>query len=183
MISWREGVLVATVLTLGAGTARSDSPTFVTYQIDTTFVSPSFSAFCGFEVDITEVGPAKAKVFYDRNGTRIVREVDTQPGFTMTLSSPARGKSFSFPFGTTFHFEYPNGVTPGSPCVVTVSGLGYKVPGIPAEAGVVTYGNAKIMFLNPDGVPIVDFGPATAVNGHVIDPIAAIGALCSALAP
>jgi hypothetical protein len=93
------------------------------------------------------------------------------------------GKSFTFPFATTFHFDYPNGTAPGSPAVVTTRGLIDKVPGIPADAGVVTYANAKVLFVDSSGVPIVDFGPPTAFNGKVNDPAAAIAALCAALAP
>jgi len=153
------------------------------YQVQQTFASPSFSAACGFEVDITQSGPVKATVFYDSHGAGIIRELDTQPGFTYTLSSPQSHKSFSFPFGTAFHVDYTNGATAGSTAVVTATGLVDKVPGVPADAGSVTYGNAKVMFLNPDGVPIVDFGAPTAIKGRANDPAAAIAALCAALAP
>ena len=182
MAPLKQCLAAVLTLTLGAGMARSDSPTFVTIPLHRTFVSPSFSAFCGSEVDITQIGTLKATVFVDASGTQIIREIDTQPGFTLTVSSPVTGKSFSFPFATAFHFDYPSGTTPGSPAVVTARGLFDKVPGIAADAGTVSYGNATVLFLD-SGVPIVDFGAPTAVNGRVNDPVAAIAALCAALAP
>ena len=171
------------VLALGAGMVRADAPTFVTFELNRTFVSPSFSAACGFEVDVTQVGQLKGTVFHDQTGAQIIREIDTQPGFSLTLSSPASGKSFSFPFATAFHFDYPNGTTPGSLAVVTARGLFDKVPGIPADAGVVSYSRGTVLFVDPGGVPIVDFGAPTAFHGRENDPAAAIAALCSALAP
>src|SRR5262245_2405504 len=106
MTSLKRCFLMGVMMALGAGIARPDSPRFVTYQLDRTFVSPSFSAFCGFQVDITQVGPLKATVFYDASGAQIIREIDTQPGFTVKVSSPVSGKSFSFPFATAFRFDY-----------------------------------------------------------------------------
>ena len=178
-----SGCLIVLVLTLGAGTARADSPTFVSFEVNRTFVSPSFSAACGFEIRVTQTGTVKGTVFYDPSGTRIIKEIDTQPGFIVTVSSPSSGKSFSFPFATAFRFDYPNGTTPGSRAIVTASGLLDKVPGTPADAGTVTYGNGTVLFVDQNGVPIVDFGAPTAFRGSAVDPTAAIAALCTALAP
>src|SRR5262245_50889447 len=163
MSSLGRCLTVAVGLALTSGLLGSGPPTLITYQFKRTDASPSYSAFCGFEVDITRSGPLKAFLFYDQSGSRIIREIDTQPGFTYTLSSPQSGKSFSFPFGTAFRIEYPNGTTPGAPAVVTATGLMDKVPGIPAEAGTVTFGHATVLYLDPNGIPIVDFGPPTAI--------------------
>ena len=183
MLSSKLSCLIVLVLTFGAGTAWADSPTFVTYDINQMFVSPSFSALCGFEIDITQIGTLKGTVFYDPAGTMIIKEIDTQPRFTVKVSSPSSGKSFSFPFATAFRFDYPNGATPGSRAIVTANGLIDKVPGAPADAGAVTYGNGTVLFIDPSGAPIVDFGAPTAFNGSAVDPAAAIAALCAALAP
>ena len=182
MLRFKKGCIVGILLVAGFGTTMADAPRIVTFQVSQTFVSHSFSAFCGFEVVTSHTGPAKGILFYDRSGAAIIREIDTQPGFVVTVSSPASGRSFTFPFATRFHFDYPIGATPGAPAVVTAYGLFDKVPGIPADAGSVTYGNAKVLFLR-DGVPIVDFGPPTAINGKENDLATAIAALCSALAP
>jgi hypothetical protein len=53
------------MLALRAGVVHSDSPTFVTIQLNRTFISPSFSASCGFEVDITQVVVLKGVVFHE----------------------------------------------------------------------------------------------------------------------
>ena len=47
MVRFMLSCLIVPVLTLGAGTARADSPTFVSFEVNRTFVSPSFSAACG----------------------------------------------------------------------------------------------------------------------------------------
>src|SRR5262245_3951766 len=129
------------------------------------------------------MSPLYATVFYDASEAQIIREIDTQPVFTVKVSSPVSGKSFSFPFATAFRFDYSGGTTPGSHVVVTASGLVDKVPGIPADAGLVTFGNATVLFIDPNGVPIVEFGAPTAIKGKATDPAAALAALCAALAP
>ena len=183
MVSCKWCCLIVLALSLGTVTARADNPTFVTYEVNRTFVSPSFSALCGFEIDITQVGTLKGTVFYDPAGAMIIKEIDTQPGFTETVSSPFSGKSFTFPFATAFRMDYPNGATPGSPAIVTATGLTDKVPGIPADAGTVTYGQGTVLFVDPSGAPIVDFGAPTEFHGSLVDPATAIAALCAALAP
>jgi len=42
-----------------------------------------------------------------------------------------------------FADNYAGGVQPGSPAVVTATGLGDKIPGIPADAGIVTFGRGR----------------------------------------
>ena len=183
MPSFKLRCLIVLALTLRTGTVWADSPTFVTYEVNRTFVSPSFSAFCGFEIDITQIGTLKGTVFYDPAGTMIIKEIDTQPGFTVKVSSPSSGKSFSFPFATVFRFDYPNGATPGNRAIVMATGLLDKVPGVPADAGTVTYGNGTVLFIDQSGAPIVDFGVPTVFSGSAVDPATAIAALCAALAP
>jgi hypothetical protein len=165
-----------------ASRADATTPTFVTIQVNRTFVSPFFSAACGFAVTITEIGTLKATVFTDATGA-ILAETDTQPGYVIMYSSIQTGKAFAYPFSTVLHFDYPNGTTPGAPVLLVATGLADKVPGVPADAGLVTYGNATMLFVDPSGVPIVDFGPPTAFNGNVNNPLTAIAAGCAALAP
>jgi len=170
------------VLITVAVPVSATNPIFLTIAVNDTFVSPSFTAACGFEVSITEVGILKAKVFADDAGS-IVREIDTQPGFVTEFSSSESGKSFAYPFSTVFHFDYVNGTTPGVPVLVTATGLMDKVPGMSADAGRVTYGSATVLFVDPSGVPIVDFGEPTAINGRANDLGALVAAGCAALAP
>ena len=163
-------------------TSRAALPMFFTAEVNRTFVSPFFTAACGFEVSITEIGTFKATVFADQAG-EIMGELDTQPGFVITYSSAETGKQLSFPFSTVFHYEFPNGAEPGAPAIVTAVGLVDQVPGIPADAGRVIYGNATVLFVTPDGVPIVDFGEPTAFTGHLNDLATIAEAGCAALAP
>src|SRR5262245_37205516 len=177
----RGACVVLTALTLGQP-AHADRPTFFMAEVDRTFVSPFFSAACGFEVSITEVGTVKAKVHADATGN-IVSEIDTQPGYRVTYGSNASGKAFSFPFATVFHFDFPFGAAPGSPAIVIATGLVDKVTGLPADAGRVTYGEATVLFVDSNGVPIVDFGAPTAFTGHANDFDAIVETGCAALAP
>ena len=163
-------------------TANAAEPTRISIPIDTTAPSPLLTSACGFEVSINQVGTLKAAVFHDQSGA-ITREIDTQPGTRLILSSSTTGKSFSFPFSSTFRTEFPNGTTPGSEAVVTVTGLGDKVSGIPADAGQIVFAKATVLFVNSSGVPIVDFGPQSSSSGHSNSGITLVTAICSALAP
>ena len=163
-------------------TASAVKPTRISIPVDNTAPSPLLTSACGFDVSITQVGTLKATVFHDQSGA-IIREIDTQPGTRLILSSSTTGKSFSFPFSSTFRTEFPNGTTPGSEAVVTVTGLGDKVPGISADAGRIVFGNATVLFVNSSGIPIVDFGSQTLSNGRSNDATTLVTAICSALAP
>src|SRR5829696_3683985 len=165
-----------------ASTASAAAPTRISIPIDSTAPSRLLTSACGFDVSITQVGTLKAIVFHDQSGA-IIRELDTQPGTQLILSSSTTGKSFAFPFASVFRYEYPTGTTPGSEAVVTVTGLGDKVPGISADAGRIVFGNATVLFVNSSGIPIVDFGSQTLSNGRSNDATTLVTAICSALAP
>ena len=162
-------------------TASGASPTFVSFPINHTSPMPALTPVCGFDVSLTVAGTYKATVFYDQSGM-VVRELNTQPGTELIWSSPTTGKAFAYPFSTVFRTEYPNGTTPGSPAVVTMTGLGDKAPGIPADAGQLVFDNATVLFVNSDGVPIVDYGLPTSSHGDTNDRHALYAALCDALA-
>lgn len=172
--------LAAAVLALGIG-AEAAQPVFFAAEVNRTFASPFFTAACGFEVLITEVGTVKATVFRDADGS-IVREFDTQPGFVITYSSPESGKELTFPFATVFRYDFPSGATAGAPAIVTASGLMDKVPGVSADAGRIIFGSATVLFVDASGVPIVDFGAPSAFVGRVNDSSTLIEAGCAALA-
>ena len=173
--------LTLAVLVVGSA-VRANPPTFFTAVVNRTFISPFFTAACGFEVSISEVGTVKATVLSDQSG-EIVSEIDTQPGFVVTYSSSASGKEFFFPFATAFHYDFPSGVTAGSPAIVIATGLVDNVPGLPADAGRVVYGDATVLFVAPGGIPIVDYGAPTAFSGDANDFGAIVEAGCAALAP
>lgn len=162
-------------------TASGSGPTFVSFPINHPSPIPALTPVCGFDVSLTVAGTYKATVFYDQSGM-VVRELETQPDTQLIWSSPTTGKSFAYPFSAVFRTEYPNGTTPGSPAVATMTGLGDKAPGIPADAGRLVFDHATVVFVNPDGVPIVDYGLPTSSHGHTNDRDALYAALCGALA-
>ncbi len=177
--------VVGSVVVVGSwgASAAATQPLIVSFQLDRTFVSPFYSAACGFEVSITYAGVSKGSLYYDRTGA-ILRELDAQPSATITVSSTASGRSFSFPLEAVYQYQYPNGTSPGASATVTAFGLSDKVPGIPSSAGALTYGNATVLFVDgTSGFPIVDFGPPTSVSGHWNGPAAVIAAGCAALSP
>jgi hypothetical protein len=171
---------LADAILLGAP-ASAFQPIFFSASIDRTIASPFYSAACGFEVDITTTGIVKG-VALDAGGS-VIREIDTQPGARITFSSPATGGSFSFPWAATYTYRYVEGTDPGDHAIVTANGLAGKVPGIGADAGVITFANAVVLFVDPSsGFPIVDFGAPTGFSGHANEPITQIAAGCAVLA-
>jgi hypothetical protein len=165
-----------------ASDAGAAAPTHVAFPVDQTFAIPELAPICGFDVSLNVRGTYNGTIFHDGAGA-IVRELDTQPNTRLTWSSPTTGKSFAYPFSTTFHYDYLNGTAPGSRVVVTASGFGDKTPGVPASAGRIVFEDAVLLFVTPDGVPIVDYGMPTFATGHSNDPDAVDAAICAALAP
>ena len=174
------GILAAAmVLGATAGPAGAAPPLHVSEPVNFTFPLGYYTQLCGFTVWFTLAGQLDSKLFTDASGT-VVREVDTQPGTAQTFSSAT--SSFSFPFASTLVTTYADGAYLDAPAVVTGNGLAGKVPGIPADAGTITY-QATVVDFSPQGVPITAFGGVTAMHGHSNDPAVADAAICAALAP
>ena len=119
----------------------------------------------------------------DQRTGAIVRELDIQPNTRFTWSSPTTGRSFSYPYATAYHYRYAAGTEPGAPVVVRQSGLEYRTPRLRAVAGRTDYGNAFMLFVTDDGVPIVDFGEPTSRTSRDLDGALNDAAICAALAP
>ena len=166
-----------------ASVAGAAAPTRVAYPVNVTTPIPELGAVCGFDVTLTITGTFKGIVFTDQRTGAIVREIDTQPATRFVWSSPTTGKSFSTPWATVYFYEYRAGTDPGAPVVVSASGLDFRTKGFSASAGRVVFGDAIMVFVTPDGVPIVDFGSPTARTGHTVDPELNDAAICAALAP
>jgi hypothetical protein len=160
--------------------AGGGGPTHFSEQVDFSFVSPYYTDLCGFDVSESLAGTLKATLFFDRSGT-VLRETDTQPGAVQTFSSATTGRSFSWPFASTLVTTYPNGTALGAPAVARGSGLAAKIPGVPADAGVVTFGQATVVGYQDD-VPVIDLGPITGQSGHSNDFATEDAAICAALA-
>jgi hypothetical protein len=153
----------------------------VTQPVDYTVKSPYYTQRCGFPVLFSLIGTLKTTLVLDAQGA-VIREMDTQPGTTQTFRAPESGKSFSFPFANILTTDYPEGAAVGRPAIAVGRGLAGKVPGIPADAGTVTFGQGTVVVMTPSGVPIVDLGPVTDATGHANDPNAIDDAICAALA-
>lgn len=171
---------VGQMLVWSVSSAAAMPPLRVAYPIDRTVEIPELTALCGFQVTESITGVSKGTIFQDRSGA-IVRELDTQPDTQFILRSPTTGESFSYPWAAAFHYDYPEGTAPGSAAIVRITGLGDKVPGVPASAGQIVFADAVVLFVE-DGVPIVDFGIPTYARGHSNDPGAVDAAICAALA-
>jgi len=170
-------IIVALISSVGLTQAGASGAQRYTDTVDFTYPLGYYSQLCGFPVQFRLSGAIDSTIFFDRSGS-VVREVDTQPGAKETFSSPYG--SFSFPFASTLVTTYTNGAAVGSPAVATGEGLGGKVPGIPADAGQITY-QGVVVDESPSGIPIVGFAGVLSMHGHANDPAAADAAICAAL--
>ena len=168
-----------TAIALNVQPVAAAQPRFFSVDVHVTTVSNFYSALCGATVTVTLDGTVAGLLFTDQDGT--LREIDT-PGATRTFSAPSTGLSLTMPPGGTFQYLYTDGAAPGSAVTLYSDGASFKVPGLPADAGRVTYADAVVLFIDPaSGFPIVDFGPPTAFAGHFNDPATEIAAGCAAL--
>jgi hypothetical protein len=186
----RRTSLLSYLLTVGALTAiaaalaipaQATPPTHFSEPVNFSFPLSYFTNVCGFPVYQSLVGTLNTTLRYDKAGS-IVSEVDTQPGTTVTFSSPASGKSFSFPFSNIAHTDYTNGGALGSTATSSGSGLQFDVPGLPPDAGRVVFVGVVVAH-TPGGVPIVAFAGVASASGRVNDPDVEDAAICAALAP
>jgi hypothetical protein len=173
------GLIVAASLFAVPGGAGAAPPRIVTTHVDVAVVDSYFTQLCGFEVQFFNVGTFVSKLFVDETGT-IIREIDTYPGSHVGWSSPSSDRSIVFPNGAKLVTEYPNGTALGSAATVIGTGLSAKVPGIPADAGMTVFAG-HVVFIDPDGVPIVAFDQLVSSSGHSSDPAVFEAAVCAAL--
>lgn len=159
--------------------AGASTPDRVTTSIDFSVVDPYYSAVCGTPVLFFNQGTMSSTLFRDEAGA-VTREIDTNRHDTVGWEAPATGGRIQFPNSATLITIYPDGTGPGSPAVVTGSGLNDKIPGVPAEAGLAVF-SAHIDHLDADGVPIVAFDALLRTEGHADDPAAFDAATCAAL--
>ena len=167
--------------TLTTPAAQAAPASHFSQPVDFSFPLDYYTGLCGFPVVQTLTGTLRTTLRYDASG-RIVSEIDTQPGTTLTFSSPASGKSFSWPFASLLRTDYTNGAVVGSRATSYGSGLSIKAPGVSAEADRVVF-DAVVAARTPEGIPIVAFTGVISVKGHTNDPDVVDAAICAALAP
>lgn len=172
-------LLVLCVALWSAIPAGANQPRHVDDSVALSYPLPYYTKLCGFPVTFGLVGPIDSLLFFDAGGA-VVREVDTQPGAVNTFSSPFR--SFSFPFASALRTTYTAGAAVGSAAIATGDGLAGKVPGIPADAGQISF-NGVVVDVTPAGIPIVGFTNVRSTSGHSNDPALVDAAICASLAP
>jgi hypothetical protein len=161
--------------------AQAAAPARVSFPVDVSYPVPELSAVCGFDVAFSMTGTFAGLVFKDRSGDTF-RELDTQPGTKITWSSPTTGRSLTYPFSTVFHVVYPEGVEPGDPVTVSVTGLSEKIPGLSAGAGNTHLVGGTVLFVL-DGVPYAEYGYPVSFHGRSNEPGVIDASMCAALAP
>jgi len=162
--------------------AQASPPSHFSEPVNFRFPLDYYTDLCGFPVVQTLDGTLNTTLRYDGSGN-IVSEIDTQPGTTVTFSSPTSGKSISWPFADVLRTDYTNGAALGSDATSYGSGLGIKVPGVPAaDSGRIVF-DAVVIGATSYGVPIVAFEGVISVSGHESDADAVDAAICAALAP
>jgi hypothetical protein len=161
-------VVLAFVLPFSlAAAATAGPPVVFTQEFDDTFQSQFWSATCDVPVFFHLEGTLTARLQPDSN---VIHEVDTFPGFRITVFSPVEeggtGKSFSFLLPAPIHFLYPEGTDVGDPGIGIFTGLiDVAAPGGPVIAGRQVL-QGTIIFLTPEGVPFVDFSEELSTSGH-----------------
>jgi hypothetical protein len=175
-------VLVSMTAALTTASAQATPPSHFSEPVNFSFPLDYYTDLCGFPVIRTLDGTLNTTLRFDRSGN-IVSEIDTQPGTTVTFSSPTSGKSLSWPYADLLRTDYTNGAALGSDATSYGSGLGIKVPGVPAaDSGRIVF-DAVVVDSTPYGVPIVAFEGVISVQGHASDADAVDAAVCAALAP
>ena len=170
--------LAAAAASFAAPQVAADPPEHFVFVDDATFPAGGLTAACGIPVTITVSGRLHVKLQVDRNG--VLHETDTFQNWSLTISAPSTGKSFSFKFGPGF-FGYPNGTAIGAAGTLKVTGIQQDFPGLHAEAGHFVF-PTEVIAVTPEGIPIVDIvGPPLVAHGNPIDPAEAIAAACAYL--
>jgi hypothetical protein len=176
------GLALVAMAALTTASARATPPSHFSEPVNFSFPLDYFTDLCGFPVVQTLDGTLNTTLRYDRSGN-IISEVDTQPGATVTFSSSTSGKSISWPFADLLRTDYTDGGALGSDATSYGSGLGIKVPGVPAaDSGRIVF-DAVVIGATSYGVPIVAFEGVISVSGHESDADAVDAAICAALAP
>jgi hypothetical protein len=178
----RKLALLATIAAVVAGLAApqvaADPPEHFVFVDDATFPAGGLTAACGTPVFITVAGRLHIKLRTDKNG--VLREQDHFQNWSLTISAPSTGRSFSFKLGPGF-FDYPNGTAIGAAGTLKVTGIQQDFPGLHAEAGHFVF-PTEVIAVTPEGIPIVDIvGPPLVAHGNPIDPAVATAAACAYL--
>ena len=156
------------------------APTKLRFSVDDTFPSTRYTNACGFPVVRHDEGDVQILLTRAQNGGQIVGEIDTVPGYKITLSAPGTGGSFTSTVSSVLKSSYPDGVYVGAPALLVFVGLQFRAPGL-AQAGREVYA-AEIAFVDEAGVPFTEPTELLESNGHFTDFASFAAVVCEALA-
>jgi hypothetical protein len=176
-------VVLAFALPFALAAAATASPPVVgTQEVDATFQSQFWSNTCGVPVFIHQEGTLTFRLFPDSN---VIHEVDTFPGFTITVFSPVEeggtGKSFTYLLPAPVRILYPEGTDLGDPGIIIITGaIDFAAPGGPVIAGRQVL-EGVIVDYTPEGIPFVDPVEELSTSGHFPEFEAFAAARCAFL--
>ena len=173
------GIIASTV------PAAASPPTRTSESVDATFKSNRWTARCGFPVYIHQQGLINILLFHSRDGTTVISEIDTAPGYKTTYFSPlsvngGTGGSFTSPAAVALRTTYPDGTDLGAPAILAFDGLQGLAPGSPQAGRDVYLG--EVVFVTPEGQPFADLVAPISTSGHFDDFATYVAAVCGALA-
>lgn len=167
----RIGLLVSLVAVLalgggllGAAPAWATPPKHFHLPINVSFRDDDLSAACGFDVFDAFAGTADATLFSDQAGT-VIREIDTFPTFTSSITAPSTGKSIVSRAPAVLTTDYTGGAAVGTPAIATVTGLQFMLqPGV-MFAGRQVF-DAVVVGHGPGVIPNINFTSLISQSGN-----------------
>ena len=131
---------------------------------DVTYPDFYLSDACGTTV-LDTVSVSLSVTFFPAAHGSPAHEVDTLTNGTITYSSPDTGNSVTRPMSGTSHAVYPEGIEPGSPALMTMTGVNtssFTGTAPPGSGQLVA--NGTILFLDDVGVPVTFFETSDIVS-------------------
>lgn len=130
---------------------------------DVTFEDFYLSDACGTTV-LDTVSVSLSVTFFPAADEAPAHEVDTLRG-TITYSSPDTGSSVTRTMSGTSHAVYPEGTDPGSPALLTITGVNTtSLTGTAPPGSGQLVANGTILFLDDLGVPVTFFEASDIVS-------------------
>jgi hypothetical protein len=130
---------------------------------DVTFEDFYLSDACGTTVLDTVTVRVSVTFFPAAHGSP-AHEVDTLNG-RITYSSPDTGNSLTRPMNGTSHAVYPEGIEPGSPAHMTITGVNTSsLTGTAPPGSGQLVADGTILFLDDLGVPVTTFETSGIVS-------------------
>jgi hypothetical protein len=160
-----SAALVTLIAAMVIPTAGASAPIHEEIVLsDITYQDFYLSDACGTTVLDTVSVRLTATFFPAAHGSP-AHEVDTLTNGSITYSSPDTGSSLTRPMNGTSHAVYPEGTEPGSPAVMTITGVNTSsLTGTAPPGSGQLVANGTILFLDDLGVPVTTFESSDIVS-------------------